>query len=255
MSIVTMADAVAGATALSAEYNKVTANIRDLDARLGAVVSGSTAHARLTALEAITSDTGTAPGGIGNQRLADRLGTGVGTTTNVTTGTASAQLTDIRTRLGVLENADACYAYQATDQVVAQGTAITLDAELFDTNTMHVTTAGSNTRLTCKKAGIYNVSALCGLVGGGLPASRRIAWVAKNGTVIPGMINLVPPTPNVGWICPVPIAASPVQLAVNDYLELFAYWGTEDTTITGTNRRTAVTAGYNPFLAAVYLRP
>jgi hypothetical protein len=255
MAIVTMTDAVADTVASSAEYNKVTANIRDLDARLGAVVSTSTAHARLTALEAITADTATAPGGIGNQQLANRLGSGIGTSGSVTTGTATAQLTDVRTRLGVLENADACYAYQATDQQVSNPSVIALDSELFDTNTMHVTTAGSNTRITCKKAGIYSVGGFLGLVGGGLQASRRVAWIAKNGTVIPGLINSVPPSLNTAWITAVPLPTAPVQLAVNDYLELFGYWGAEDTTITGTNRRTAVSSGYNPALFAVYLRP
>lgn len=103
MANVPMTDATMLGVASSAEYNKVTANVRDLDARLGPVVSTLTAHARLTALEALTADTGTSPGGIGNQRLADRLGSGVGTTTNVTTGTATAQLTDLRSRASSLE--------------------------------------------------------------------------------------------------------------------------------------------------------
>jgi hypothetical protein len=103
MAIVSMADASPGAIALASEYNKVTANIRDLDARLGAVVSGSTAHARLTALESLTTNV-SGNVGIGNQRLSDRLGSGVSNTTNVTTGTATAQLTDLRTRVGALES-------------------------------------------------------------------------------------------------------------------------------------------------------
>jgi hypothetical protein len=103
MAIVPVADAVFGEVAESAENNKIIDNVIDLDARLGPVVAASTAHARLTTLEARTTDTGTAPGGIGNQRLADRFGTGVGTSTNVTTGTATAQLADIRTRLTNLE--------------------------------------------------------------------------------------------------------------------------------------------------------
>lgn len=243
-----MASAVAGQPASSAEYNRLRDNVLDLDARLGAVVSGNTAHARLTALEAITADTATAPGGIGNQRLADRFGTGVGTTTNVTTGTATAQLTDIRTRLGVLENADACYAYQATAQGITTNTPITLDAELIDTNTMHVNTVGSNTRITIKKAGIYMVSAMLGLTGGGA-GGRRIAMVWKNGAQIPGMINLMPPTTNAAWNLAVAVPAAPISLAVNDYLELVGY---QDS---GGSMNTVVTAGYNPFLSAVYLRP
>jgi hypothetical protein len=103
MAIVTMADAVAGQVALAAEYNKLIDNIQDLDARLGAVVSANTAHSRLTTLESTTTNT-SGNVGIGNQRLSDRLGSGVSNTTNVTTGTATAQLTDIRSRLTAVES-------------------------------------------------------------------------------------------------------------------------------------------------------
>ncbi len=107
MAIVGMAPAVFGQPASSAEYNKVVANIIDLDARLGPVVSGNSASTRLATLESRTTDTVTAPGGIGNQRLADRFGTGVGTGANVTTGSATSQLTDVRARLVTLETAPA----------------------------------------------------------------------------------------------------------------------------------------------------
>ena len=138
MAIVSMTDAVPGAIASSAEYNKLIDNIQDLDARLGPVVSGSSASVRLAALEALTTNTSGAVGignqrlsdrlgsgvtnastataqltalqtlttdtatngGQGNSRLADRFGTGVGTGTNVTTGSATSQLTEIRARLG-----------------------------------------------------------------------------------------------------------------------------------------------------------
>lgn len=100
-----MLDAVTDTPASSSEYNKLIDNIQDLDARLGAVVSASTAHARLNTLETRTTDTTTGGStlGIGNQRLADRLGTGVSNTTNVTTGTATAQLTDLRSRVSTNE--------------------------------------------------------------------------------------------------------------------------------------------------------
>jgi len=106
MAIVSMLDAVFGEPASSAEYNKLIDNIIDLDARLGAVVSGSPVNTRLTTLETRTTDTVTT-GGIGNQRLADRFGTGVGTGANVTTGSATSQLTDVRARIAVLETAPA----------------------------------------------------------------------------------------------------------------------------------------------------
>lgn len=116
MAIVSMTDAISGGVASSAEYNKLIDNILDLDARLGAVVSTSTAHARLNALESLTTNTSGVVG-IGNQRLSDRLGagittsatadarfgSGVGTGSNVTTGSASSQLTDLRSRASALE--------------------------------------------------------------------------------------------------------------------------------------------------------
>lgn len=114
MAIVSMADAVAGAIASSTEYNKLIDNIQDLDARLGAVVSASTAHARLTSLETITAHgtsgnaalntrvgsletltTNTATnGGHGNVQLSTRLGTGV-----TTASTATAQFATLTSGL------------------------------------------------------------------------------------------------------------------------------------------------------------
>jgi hypothetical protein len=116
VAIVPMADAVSNTTASSAEYNKLIDNIEDLDARLGAVTSGASANSRLISLEALTTNTSGAVG-IGNQRLSDRLGagittsatadarfgSGVGTGSNVLTGSASSQLADIRSRLSVVE--------------------------------------------------------------------------------------------------------------------------------------------------------
>jgi hypothetical protein len=97
MAIVAMADAVAGAVASSTEYNKLIDNIQDLDARLGAVVSGSSAQTRLTALESLTTNTAT-NGGHGNVQLSTRLGTGV-----TTASTATAQFTSIAGRATALE--------------------------------------------------------------------------------------------------------------------------------------------------------
>lgn len=250
MAIVTMTDAVMDTVASSSEYNKVTANIRDLDARLGAVVSASTAHARLTALEARTTDTATSPGGIGNQRLADRFGASVGTTTNVTTGTATAQLTDIRSRLTAVEaiplGGDACYAYQTVAQAITTGTFITFGATAFDINDLWV--SGSNTRITIKTDGIYLVS---GMVGYAAKApsgnNRRLAQVFRNGSVVQGMTGGLPTQAtgfgNVAAITP----AAPLALSVGDYLQLSGY--ADDTP------NSVVTAGFNSFLSVVYMRP
>ncbi|MBK1788800.1 hypothetical protein [Prauserella cavernicola] len=77
--------------------------INALNANLGSW-SGGTAISRVSALESRTTNTSTS-GGIGNQRLADRLGTAVGTGTNVLTGSASSQLADLRARVALLESA------------------------------------------------------------------------------------------------------------------------------------------------------
>lgn len=58
----------------------------------------------LDTVETRTTDT-TTNGGHGNVRLSDRLGTGVGTGSNVTTGSATSQLTDLRTRVTTVESA------------------------------------------------------------------------------------------------------------------------------------------------------
>lgn len=102
MAIVSMAPAVNLALASASEYNKLISNIIDIDTRLGNVLASPSADSRLGTLETRTLDTVTT-GGIGNQRLADRLGIGVGTGSNVLTGSASSQLTDIRSRLTAVE--------------------------------------------------------------------------------------------------------------------------------------------------------
>lgn len=98
MAIVPMADAVSGEIASSAEYNKHKANIIDLDSRV------TTNTSDVATLNSRTTDTATSPGGIGNQRLADRFGSGVGTGSNVTTGSATSQLTDVRSRISTVES-------------------------------------------------------------------------------------------------------------------------------------------------------
>lgn len=136
-----MTNAVAGAVASAAANNQIITNVEDLDTRLDVtealttnggttgtgnstlstrlgtgVTTASTATAQLATLTTRTTDvSGTV--GIGNQQLSDRLGagvttaatadarfgSGVGTGANVTTGSASSQLTDLRTRTSAVE--------------------------------------------------------------------------------------------------------------------------------------------------------
>lgn len=100
-----MTPAVPGGIASSAANNQIIINVDDLDTRLDTV-------------ESRTTDTSGVVG-IGNQRLSDRLGagvttsatadarfgSGVGTGSNVTTGSATSQLVDLRSRVSTLEAA------------------------------------------------------------------------------------------------------------------------------------------------------
>jgi hypothetical protein len=102
-----MTPAVLGAPGSSAANNQIITNVEDLDTRLDVT-------------EALTTNTsGTV--GLGNQRLSDRLGagvttaatadarfgSGVGIGSNVTTGSATSQLVDVRGRILALETAPA----------------------------------------------------------------------------------------------------------------------------------------------------
>jgi hypothetical protein len=101
-----MTPATVGGVASSAANNQIITNVEDLDTRLD-VVEARTVNT--------SGDVGT-----GNQRLSDRLGsgvttaatasdrfgTGVGIGSNVTTGSATSQLTDLRTRVTATETAN-----------------------------------------------------------------------------------------------------------------------------------------------------
>lgn len=100
--------------------------------------------------------------GIGNQRLSDRLGSGVDNTTNVTTGTATAQLTNLRTRVGTLETSGSPAArpsveYRLTgapSQLIGQNSRIIWNSAV---ETHAAITYNSTTGLfTCVAAGWYS---------------------------------------------------------------------------------------------------
>lgn len=74
----------------------------------------------LDTVEARTTNT-SGDVGYGNQRLDARLGTGVTITSNVTTGTATAQLTDLRSRVTAVE-ATAGSAVKAVEYQLTGGT-------------------------------------------------------------------------------------------------------------------------------------
>lgn len=85
---------------LAVEAMNTTQNtdISTINTKLGAVTTGNPVHNRLNSLETLTGGATS-----GNVALDSRLGSGVGTGSNVTTGSASSQLADLRSRATSLE--------------------------------------------------------------------------------------------------------------------------------------------------------
>lgn len=110
-----------GSTA-TAQFTAVTGRATALETLTGGAVNGNVALGTL--LGTVDSRTTNTSGnvGIGNQRLSDRLGAGVDNTTNVTSGTATAQLTDIRARIGAAQTASPSVADRLGSLEAAAGT-------------------------------------------------------------------------------------------------------------------------------------
>jgi len=133
--------AVAGQPASSAANNQIITNVEDLDTRLDTVESRT------------TNTSGDV--GIGNQRLSDRLGSGVSNTSNVTTGTASAQLTDIRSRITVVESTttngtsgNSALNTRVTNLEAAAGISVLFARKTADQSVTSSTTLVNDTHLT-----------------------------------------------------------------------------------------------------------
>lgn len=254
-----MADAVAGQIASAAEYNKHKAHIEDLDTRLdsaeASIASGTTGNTalgtRVTTLETRTTDTVTT-GGIGNQRLADRLGTGVGTGTNVTTGNAESQLGNLRTRatavearattlegqvgaagsspnintrLNTLEAAAGTVAplvmvTRATAQTIGNNTETAMSWSSAPRNPNTMWAAGNPTRITIPsgQSGLYLLTgALVFNING---TGGRTVHLRKNGT---GDFRRMGSTPGITSIHSEMTFAYPVELVAGDYFEIFVW--------------------------------
>lgn len=303
MAIVTMADAVSGAIASAAEYNKVKNNILDLDARLGPVVSGSSASVRLgalettvnaagttaagnaalssrlgtgvttaagstataqfaalatratnletltggatsgnaalatraTNLETLTTDT-TTNGGRGNDQLASRLGTGIGTGSNVLTGSVTSQLNggtgSVRDRLSVLEAAtptslallklqDAFTTGSAN--VIATGVVFPLqwNSAPRNPNTMWSTTNRSRITIAAGQSGLYEF--IGSVAFSSQAAGDRLLLFQKNGnSSLYTRVNMGRPAAGGGSRTIINISTS-IELVAGDYVELMAY--------------------------------
>jgi hypothetical protein len=246
----TMADAVAGNIASAADYNKHKNNLLDLNTRVIdhatrlAVVEAWNAGTRLTSLESLTTNT-TTNGGHGNVRLSDRLGTGVGTGTNVTTGNAASQLADLRTRTGVVETRTTAAGsgnaaldtrvgvLESTAGITALVSVTRATVQSISNNannyvswsgvvngrntggTMWV--VGNSTRLVAPTTGLYFLNGL--FVVAPNSTNYRSVGIRINGTTIKRVFTT---THNGGNYSELPLATH-VELTANDYIEVYIW--------------------------------
>jgi hypothetical protein len=118
------------------------------------------------------------------------------------------------TKLGII---DACRAYAANNQtIVTSGwRLVALGSENFDTNTMHDLST-NNSRITIKKAGLYILSGLVSWFDGtGAGTLRGIAIFLNSASIAESQYRA---TNYAGGF-----VSTPYLLAVNDYVELYAY--------------------------------
>jgi hypothetical protein len=265
-----MALAVSGNIASAAEYNKIRSNVLDLDTRVidhetrMAVIEAFNANSRLTALESLTTNTAT-NGGHGNVRLSDRLGTGVGTGANVTTGSATSQLTDVRSRIAVVEtrttdvstgntalgsrvasleasSGGAAPYCKLTQTTTAQsiGTSATVVDWQTTVKSRGVTVNLTNNTVTILTAGVYwltsNVSRAASAGAGGT------RWI-RNGSTLPHGDVFQPMGNAAGYITEVQNNIL-VELAVNDVILLHAF--------SSTAANTVLTDGHAPSMSVLY---
>lgn len=151
-------------------------------------------------------------------------------------GELLARFVDLERRLQKLERAPsgdgtivtrqigtlpACFAYRSTTQSISTGsfTALSLDSELIDTDTMH--DAGTNpSRLTAVTAGIYVVAA--GVSFAFNATGQRALRISKNG-LGGGVVEDARPAITTGAANTSCTTSAIARLAVGDYLEAFAY--------------------------------
>jgi hypothetical protein len=114
----------------------------------------------------------------------------------------------------------AARAYHNTTQTSTENSwvSLALNSERLDTDTIH-DTATNNSRLTCKTAGIYQISGNASWANGGSTAGIRALRILLNGTTVIGETLITASaaqdyTLNVSTV---------YELAVNDYVQLQVY--------------------------------
>lgn len=113
----------------------------------------------------------------------------------------------------------AARAYHNANQSVANATltALALNSERFDSDTIHDTST-NNSRLTCKTAGRYVITASAGFAANA--TGIRLIGIRLNGSTY--IAQSVTNNVGAGQNCNME-ASAVYELAVNDYLELIAY--------------------------------
>lgn len=111
--------------------------------------------------------------------------------------------------------------YQVSTQSITNNTwtAVTLDSEYFDDDGGHSTVTNTS-RYTCQVAGRYVITGTVFFSPNatGLRGSK----ITKNGTTVTGSTSFLAAAPSVGSTA---LCTIPVQLAVGDYVEVFAWQG------------------------------
>lgn len=110
-----------------------------------------------------------------------------------------------------------CQAHQTTGQSIPNNTqtAVTLDTEDFDTDSMHSTSVNTS-RITCVTDGLYEVSGQIPYTANA--TGTREIRLAKNGVTLIAGGRILFPAPAT---C-VPLPTIFVQLVAGDYLEIMA---------------------------------
>ena len=198
MAIVPMQDAVAGDLALAAEYNNVTANVRDLDARVIANSSAiNTANTNISTLESRTTDSST-----GNVALGNRV-------TNLEVlklpGAYFGQWTDNGSSTG----------WQKVDATSPDGEKLPIYNTAVGTPTGMTMSGGT---VTVANAGLYLINASIQTVRN--DATLIAMWIANSsGTSSAGMTKLGPTS---GFRSDVLSSTAIVRLGANQPISVYA---------------------------------
>lgn len=112
-----------------------------------------------------------------------------------------------------------CRAYRSSTQSIpnATWTAINLDSELFDTDTIH-SVASNTSRLTCKTKGVYTISGHVEFAEDDPAVGYRAVAIKYNGTTY-----IAKHDKELCNVNPSFSITTLYNLAVNDYVELFVY--------------------------------